>query len=269
MSEPTPENRTPSLITTPYFSVTCETEGVNYKYSTDDSEPSQVSVDLDEQGRFQLISGSPTTIRIRAYKEGYEPSDIATKSYIPVTVPMALPDGSVLFYDRGSQYGEYCIGDDGYPRRLSSGEDDWSAESANWRYLICDKSDLEGTKVWGAYGVSEGFTGTAIGYGAPNTTAMINKYPDDTAYFWNAIGMKILTLNQPWFMPSKDELDILYDNKDTIPLLGGIALKSDHYWSSSEYNDNVNNAWYQNFSTGKQDNANKAYEYYCRLIRRI
>lgn len=263
------EPKAPTPMSTPYFSVTCETEGVNYKYSLDNSEPSQVSVDLNESGHFQLISGSPTTIRIRAYKEGYEPSDIATCTYTPVTVPMALPDGSVLFYDRGTSYGEYCIGDDGYPVRLSSGEDDGSVESTNWRYLICDKSDLEGKKPWRAYGTSEGITALGIGAGLENTAHMTGKYGSDNTYFWYDIIVKDMESGLMWFMPSKDELDILYDNRTIVTEQGGDAFQSNSaYWSSSEVNED--NAWTQYFSNGVQADDNGKYaSYHCRLLRRI
>ena len=258
-----------NLIASPYFKVTCETEGVNYKYSTDDSEPSLVSEDLNSSGRFQITKGSPMTIKIRAYKDGMEPSDIATCTYTPVTVPMALPDGSVLFYDRGSQYGEYSIGDDGYPERIDGAVDDGSAESQNWRYLICDQHDLDnGTFRWGPYGTNEGLTGTAVGYGLPNTEAMIAKYGDNNTYWWKSIKEKRDNTGLDWFMPSKDELDMMYDNRTVITGQGGDAFKTDTwYWSSSEYKSNY--AWYKNFSTGNQYYNYKDSSYPCRLLRRI
>lgn len=253
-------------IASPYFSVTCETEGVNYKYSTDDSEPSLVSEDLNSRGKFAIVSGSPMTIKIRAYKDGMEPSDIATCTYTPVTVPMALPDGSVLFYDRGSTYGEYRIGEDGYPVRINSGEDDGSAESTYWRYLICDKSDLEGTKAWGP-NTSEGLTAAAIGAGLGNTAEMIGKYGSDNTYFWRDIALKVIEDGFQWFMPSKNELNVLYNNKDVISSNGATAFQSAYYWSSSEVNSL--NAWPQSFSNGNQGLYSKNTTNYCRLLRRI
>lgn len=256
-------------IASPYFSVTCETEGVNYKYSTDGSEPSLVSEDLNSSGRFQIVSGSPMTIRIRAYKDGMEPSDIATCTYTPVTVPMALPDGSVLFYDRGSTYGEYSIGEDGYPVRLWSDEDDGSAESANWRYLICDSANLGELRQWGPRGVNEGLTDTAVGYGLPNTETLLSKYGNNSSYIWQLVQNKRnATGDKKWFVPSKNELNIVYQNKDIIVTTGGDSFPTDkYYWSSSENNSNY--AWYQNFSNGYQSNYFKNYSYRCRLLRRI
>lgn len=261
------EPKAPTPMSTPYFSVTCETEGVNYKYSLDDSEPSQVSADLNESGQFQLISGTPTTIRIRAYKEGYEPSDIATKTYTPVTVPMALPDGSVLFYDRGTSYGEYCIGDNRYPVRIDGETDDGSAESSNWRYLICDKSDLEGTKEWGPDGILAGVTNRTIGYGFPNTEPMVGKYGDNDAYFWKYIKEKRDYTSFNWFMPSNDELYMVFQNRDIITQNGGLSFQSSCYWSSCEYNSG--RAYAMDFSNGFPNYYFKTRTYHCRLLRRI
>lgn len=49
-----------------------------------------------------------------------------------------------------------------------------------------------------------------------------------------------------WFLPSKDELNELYENQT---LIGGVL--TGYYWSSSEFDAGY--AWLQNFSTGIQD----------------
>ena len=48
-----------------------------------------------------------------------------------------------------------------------------------------------------------------------------------------------------WFLPSKDELNLLYQQKTVV---GGFANNS--YWSSSQ--SHSNNAWYQYFFDGNQ-----------------
>lgn len=253
----------------PYFTIACETEGAVLRFTTDNSEPTETSEFVDGGG-FQITSGTPTIIKVRAFKNGMTPSDIATKTYTPVTVPMALPDGSILFYDRGTTYGEYCIGDDGYPVRLSDGVDDGSSGSANWRYLICDQADLDnGAKNWGPTRVSEDLTSkTSVGYGLPNTEAMITKYADDDTYWWKFIADKRTSFGYLWFMPSKDELNMIYENKSVITGQGGDAFQTDYfYWSSSE--DNILFTWGQDFSNGQQNNLTKGATSYCRLLRRI
>ena len=268
MDEPTLDDTvkapTPDVTVSPYFNVTCETEGVNYKYSTDGSEPSSVIESLNNFGHFQIVSGSPMTIRIRAYKDGMEPSDIATCTYTPVTVPMALPDGSVLFYDRGARYGEYCIGEDGYPVRLSSGEDDGSAESAYWRYLICDKSMI-GRAAWGPYNTNENMPSAeyeGVGYGLPNTDSMIDKYGEGSYYPWPLIKNKRDSANGiKWFLPSKEELVIVAQNKNIITSQGGDYFNTDlNYWSSSE--DDPTAAWGINFDFATSGSKSKKIVHY-------
>lgn len=191
---------------------------------------------------------------------------------IPPTAPMVLPDGSILFYDRGSQYGEYHIDDTGYPIRNNDAVDDSSAESQNWRYLICDKSDLDNTgKQWGPYGTNEGMTNVKyqdMGYGLPNTDAMIAKYADNDSYWWKLIKEKRDSTGFKWFMPSKDELDIIYDNRTAITGQGGNAFKTDTpYWASTE--ERANNAYAQYLSKDARGSDFKNLLRHCRLLRRI
>lgn len=271
-----PEARAPEYdkkYPSPYFRISSNTEGAYFKYTTDGSDPNEDDLSPNSDNVVLITSGTPTTIKVRAFKSGMTPSDIATKTYTPVTMPMALPDGSVLFYDRGSTYGEYCIGDDGYPVRLSDGVDDGSSGSAYWRYLICDKNDVDdGTKQWGPYGINEGMTDVKyedMGYGLPNTNAMIAKYATNTSYWWRLIKEKRDNTGLDWFMPSKDELDMMYDNRTVITGQGGDAFKTDtYYWSSSELSSY--GAWYQDFPSGGQVNLyNKNYTNDCRLLRRV
>jgi len=51
-----------------------------------------------------------------------------------------------------------------------------------------------------------------------------------------------------WFLPSKDELNLLYLQKGVV---GGFA----YYWSSTEYGSYA--AWYQYFGDGSQNGNSK------------
>ncbi len=71
-----------------------------------------------------------------------------------------------------------------------------------------------------------------------------------------------------WYLPSKYELNLMYQNIGQGNLLGlgnvgGFA--NDTYWSSTEYN--IYNAWEQNFSNGSQTNLDKSGTVYVRAIR--
>ena len=246
--------------------------GATYVYKIGSSPSSQSDGTVISGTTFSFSNSNAVTVYVRGFMSGYNPSNAVSKSVrgvVPVTVPMALPDGSVLFYDRGSQYGEYSIGDDGYPVRNDGSVDDGTAGSLNWRYLICDQNDLDNTrKVWGPYGTNEGLTSTAIGVGLPNTNAMITKYATNTSYWWKLIKEKRDNTGLNWFMPSKNELNLIYKNRNIITGQVGDAFKTDNaYWSSTESNSDT--AWLHYFSTGLQSNYSKSYSLYCRLLRRI
>jgi len=63
-----------------------------------------------------------------------------------------------------------------------------------------------------------------------------------------------------WKLPSKDELNIIYQNRKHL----GNYTKGG-YWSSSE--EGKNNAWSQNFSNGNQSKANKQSALAVRAVR--
>lgn len=235
-----------------------------------DSEPTEADTVLDPVNGAEITENG--SYYVRAFGGSYTPSPSCIVEVsgivVPVTVPMALPDGSVLFYDRGTTYGEYCIGDDGYPVRLSDGVDDGSSESVNWRYLICDSANLTPDRSWGA-DTSEGLTSTAIGVGLPNTEALLAKYSSNSSYIWQLVQNKRnATGGKKWFVPSKDELNIVYQNKDTIVNAGGGSFPTDdYYWSSSEYDSD--NAWCQSFSDYDQGYGYKFLTCHCRSLRRV
>jgi len=87
--------------------------------------------------------------------------------------------------------------------------------------------------------------GTAIGTGYKNTVAMVTQ--SSTAGRAGTITRAYRGPNNlsDWYLPSKDELEKLYERRNTV---GGWNGSS--YFSSSEYNAFY--AWYQNFFTGVQ-----------------
>jgi hypothetical protein len=107
--------------------------------------------------------------------------------------------------------------------------------------------------------VFTGATGTAIGTGQANTTAIVEK---QGAGSYAAKLCNDLTVGgyTDWFLPSKDELNKLFLNRLAI---GGFA--DNYYWSSSEYNADI--ACYQNFHNGNQNYSYKNYIYRVRAVR--
>lgn len=210
------------------------------------------------------LSKTATNMGFRINGTPYTPEEAPSAP----TVPMALPDGSVLFYDRGTSYGEYKINDSGYPERTDGAVDDGSAESQNWRYLICDQADLDNSFLpWGPSNTNEGLTNAVVGCGLPNTEAMVAKYSDNDTYWWKLIKKKKDSTGLKWFMPSKHEFNLVYENKNIITSAGGNIPQSNRYWSSSE--NDIESAWYLNFSSGAQGANNKSSMNRCRLLRRV
>ena len=125
--------------------------------------------------------------------------------------------------------------------------------------LISASSDQSIEAEWGCYGTTiSAAYGTAIGTGYQNTIAGEG-----------CGGAAALCLNltlggySDWFLPSKDELNEIYQN---LYILGIGGFASDSYWSSTEYNHG--SVWKQHFlNGGDQSNAGKDSGYYVRAIR--
>lgn len=68
-----------------------------------------------------------------------------------------------------------------------------------------------------------------------------------------------------WFLPSKDELNLLYLNRNAI---GGfdVSTSTGFYWSSTE-SDNAYYAWWQGFLVGNQVNNLKSFNKRVRAVR--
>lgn len=262
------------------ISISCETENAEIRYDYSAS----ADIEADDPTESSTLYSSPLEmtitdagrqIKARAFKSNMIASDVVTKIIRPVVNPMILPDGSVLFSDRGIGYGNYVIGEDGYPIRLDGAVDDGTAESHNWRFLICDKQDLKGIDNTNKWGINrnEGLTGTTdIGYGLPNTNAMIPDYTDgstsNNVYWWKFIKQRRDETGFDWFMPSHDELYSLYLNRDDINSVGETIALSGWYWSSTECD--TNKAYIMGFPNGEPyDELDKSVSQRCRLIRRI
>jgi len=77
---------------------------------------------------------------------------------------------------------------------------------------------------------------------------------------WNDAKEACAELGDGWRLPTKDELNILYNNKDKI---GGFA--GGYYWSSNDYG--YDGAWVQMFNGGYQFGSSKKSTYSVRAIR--
>ncbi len=125
--------------------------------------------------------------------------------------------------------------------------------------LISAASDQSAGAEWGCEGTSIPGTSTAIGWGQANTTSIVNicSTPGIAARICNDL---VLNNFDDWFLPSKDELNLMYLQKNMIGIAGI------DYWSSSE--SGAFYGWTQYFSfNGQQNYVAKQNAYYVRAVR--
>jgi len=151
------------------------------------------------------------------------------------------PAGGYIFYDKG-------------------------VYSNDWRYLEAAPSDQSTSASWGCYGVSiSGADGTVVGTGEQNT---IDIEAGCTTAGTAADICANLSLGgySDWFLPSKDELNLMYKN---LKVFGFGGFADYYYWSSSEDNafDSYLLAWTQYFGNGYQVSYGKKYFYHVRAVR--
>ena len=79
-------------------------------------------------------------------------------------------------------------------------------------------------------------------------------------YTWDDAMKACADLGDGWRLPTKDELNLLYENKEKI---GGFA--DNDYWSSTE--DVNGDAWSQSFSDGIQYDYVEGTTYSVRAVR--
>jgi hypothetical protein len=142
-------------------------------------------------------------------------------------------------------------GDPGYDANVTHG-------------LIAAPSDQsEGIQWWNGSFTTTGATGTALGTGQANTTAIVANQGAGSyaASICAAYSVTVgATTYNDWYLPSKDELNKLYLSKDAV---GGFA--SAFYWSSSEFVNLL--AWRQSFASGFQGLDSKGNSGRVRAVR--
>ncbi|WP_133127418.1 DUF1566 domain-containing protein [Legionella nagasakiensis] len=120
---------------------------------------------------------------------------------------------------------------------------------------------------WGTGpGGADGYRGTqadGIGIGQANTAAILAN-PPLPATFPAADACN--DQGNGWYLPSKTEISLLYQQRDTI---GGLPAQPDRYWSSTEQSGMAQSelAWQQNTSSGEQQPGNKVEPLHVRCIK--
>jgi uncharacterized repeat protein (TIGR02543 family) len=155
------------------------------------------------------------------------------------------PAGGLVLYDKGSY-------------------------SDGWRYMEAApygwfNGGADPEIQWGPIGTLVGGTSSGIGTGASNTDKIVTELGAGT-YAAKVCADYSVTVNgvvyDDWFLPSKDELNLMYQN---LHRQGKGGFSSGSYWSSSE--GYFNYAWRQYFTNGYQYNYGKYTENRVRPVR--
>ena len=145
---------------------------------------------------------------------------------------------------------------------------DKSGYSSGWRYLEAAPSDQGTSAPWGCNGtLISGADGTAVGTGGQNTID-IETGCQTAGTAADICANLSLGGYSDWFLPSKDELNLMYTNLKVAGVGGFADIITPYfcyYWSSSEYN--AFEAWLQSFHKGGQYNDPKYAEGRVRAVR--
>ena len=125
-----------------------------------------------------------------------------------------------------------------------------------------------------------GANGSLIGTGNQNTIDIINGCPETNTAAYICSNLELNGYSD-WYLPSKDELNLLYNNlkiknlgsfRSTAPIFTEYDA---FYWSSTKFESSVAgreilSAWWQNFKTGGQDaGSSRNNSAYVRAIRGV
>lgn len=200
------------------------------------------------------------------------------RSFIPgllIAVALLLSIGCVKGGSNGGGGSTtYAIGDTGPAGGLIFYIDE--ADAFSWTYLEVAPASTEWTSnVWGGFGTTvTGADGTAIGTGAQNTIDIVTQFggqepgASKTDYAAKLCSDLESGGYDDWFLPSKDELDAIWDNlvDDGTGANSGVGgFAEDSYWSSSE--GSSHDAWSQAFTIGYQYDYAKTYDLRVRAVR--
>jgi hypothetical protein len=181
-------------------------------------------------------------------------TDIYSRSYSRLvqinpgqTVTMTALGGPLMVGDRGPA-GGYVFHDKG-------------SVSNGWRYLEAAPLDSHAGIGWFNGNYRDIKTGVGIDSGKVNSAAIITTFG---AGNYAAMVCRNLDINgyRDWFLPSKDELNLMYQNLKKAAIGD---FKGNWYWTSSQYFNNM--AWVQSFVDGYQSYDYLTKQHAVRAIR--
>ena len=209
----------------------------SFFYFSSSEYSASTAVDQDFQSGIQLYSSKNTGGYVRPVRAFFASCALGG----PCAVGDAGPGGGTVFYDAGTtqSWGRYL-------------------EAAPTDYQV---NTVRQVVAWGCSDASTGAVATAIGTGKANTATILTKC--STAGIAAEVANKYSTSTAgagQWFLPSKDELRLMFSNR---PAIGGFT--SSWYWNSSEWDRS--DAWYQDFSYGLWSFYSKNFPLFVRPVR--
>ena len=149
------------------------------------------------------------------------------------------PAGGIVFYDKG-------------------------VFSNGWRYLEAAPAETEFEAEWGAYETDVSGTRSVLGAGKENTKLIVERLKAlrETGRAAQLCANLKFDGFTDWFLPSKDELDLMYKN---LKQKSKGEFGDYGYWSSSESGSDY--AWFQNFDDGDQGDYFKTVTISVRAVR--
>jgi hypothetical protein len=189
-------------------------------------------------------------------------SDALTVKITKIDGKEAAAAGKAGYMQIAAAGSEYKAGDTG----PAGGIIFFTMGGSGWRYLEAAPADLPEAG-WGAYEKNIGGTETRPGSGKKNTERIVAKLEElgESERAAQLCAGYELNGYRDWFLPSQDELDLMYKN---LKKNGLGNFRDEYYCSSSEYSEyNDNDAWFQDFSDGIQNYYFRYYSYSVRAAR--
>jgi len=135
--------------------------------------------------------------------------------------------------------------------------------------LICAEEDQGTSNPWsgGSGNFNTEAHGDGLGAGEMNTMIIIATQGPNVYHYVAGLCANLVVNDNginygDWYLPSKEELDLMYDN---LHVAGFGGFTSGFYWSSTEHDNGY--SWAQLFGNGAQVPANKNDNLYVRAVR--
>ena len=200
------------------------------------------SMNSDVKGVNELLNGNLKTI-VENIAAQINPS------FIPIyEIGEKGPGGGIVFYASKSGFTlknstktyHYLECSDVLSSKITWCSFDWERyKNSDYKNYCCKNDEL--------------LTETGFGYGKYNTSRIVNgSHRHGSVGVYNCAAMLCAKYTTPttkagdWWLPSKDELNLIYTNLKCK----GYISDSSYFWSSSSYNNT--DAWDQDFSSGSQ-----------------